>query len=110
MPYSLVRSSTRPLREYPLTHAGSSAMHVSASSIAAEKASSSVWHAARLLYAALQGRATVQHIIVREGKIVKMSSCGNDGVRLHHLGKACPTLASLGLSLMDSVYCSTASR
>ena len=31
MAYSLVRSSTWPLREYPLTHSGSSAMHLSAS-------------------------------------------------------------------------------
>ena len=57
MAYSLVSSSAQPLREYPLTHSGSSAMHLSASSIAAAKAPSWVWHAARLLYAAWQGRA-----------------------------------------------------
>ena len=61
--YCSVRSSTWPLRQYPLLHAGSSAMHFSASSIAAEKAPRWVWQAARLLYAAVQGRAghAMQH-------------------------------------------------
>jgi hypothetical protein len=45
------------LREKPFTHVGSNAMHLSASTIAAEKAPRWVWHAARLLYAAWQGRA-----------------------------------------------------
>ena len=53
----MVSSSTWPLREYPLPDAGSSAMHLSASSIAAVKAPRWVWHAARLLYAARQGHA-----------------------------------------------------
>jgi len=51
MVYFLVWSSAQPLREYPLLHSGTSAMHLSASSIAAAKAPSWVWHAARLLYA-----------------------------------------------------------
>ena len=64
MAYFLVRSSTWPLREYPLLHAGSSAMHLSASSIAASKAPRWVWHAARLLYAAWQGRRYIGKRVV----------------------------------------------
>ena len=69
--YSSGRSSTRPLREYPLTHSGSSAMHLLASSIAAAKAPSCVWHAARLLYAARQGRG-MQRSSLRKAKIIIM--------------------------------------
>jgi len=57
MPYCSVRSPAWPWRQYPFPHAGSSAMHIPASSIAAAKAPRWVWHAARLLYAAWQGRA-----------------------------------------------------
>jgi len=48
----LERSSARTLRKYPSPHAGFSVMHILASSMAAVKATSWVWHSARLLYAA----------------------------------------------------------
>jgi len=70
-------------------------MHLTASSIAAEKAPRWVWHAARLLYAAWQGQAAQFgtdycrcHVTLFDATRYK---------RIQHMGQCLPTLSHLGV-------------